>query len=624
MAGMEVAPGTPQAVRMQQASPMGTPARGAASAGAPGTPQIHAAPPTAPTTPARSISRDTPPKDDSYRRKYQFEYQVGLWTFGDVQVVKARDTGVLRTCKSVPKTELRDRDSGAFRAEVFGMRHLRGIQHPHVCSLVDIVEDGVNVYLVTEFCGGGDLAEWLARLTESNRFAGYWLDEQTAANYVKHALIALAHCHEAKVYHRDLRPSSLFLTSRLPDAEVKVSDFGLAPIIDPGNLRARRSPSPFNAPELLTGGEPTPPGAPDLWSVGVLAYVLLCGQLPYCGGGRARRSPWRDPDTAPQFSSRIVHEPLELLGNMSAPARFAEEEWAERSAMSQDLVRRLLRNTPQDRPTAAQALQHPWLRGPAVAQSLGAREGRLELAPAEVVKEASEKSICYLLAILMVPILVPHRDFEDLRFAFQNADSDGDGFATRAALTGVLQHRNTSAEVAAAALTVADVPKTDVLDLCGVSVADLIAREFCLREPGGAASSGGMRPKELVPRMTQRFFEVFDKQQRGVGASDIRNKIRTATASDIELYAGVQYDEMLGNFPEGPVDPRTLTKVLAASSCRGTPLGVSTEEAEPTTSTGTWGLGGVSFNLDVMSMFRGCGEVRRDDQEEIRIDEYPQ
>merc|ERR1719333_1275072 len=137
--------------------------------------------------------------------------------------------------------------------------------------------------------------------------------------------------------------------------------------------------------------------------------------------------------------------------------------------MSQDLVRRLLRNTPQDRPTAAQALQHPWLR-----------------APAEVVKEASEKSICYLLAILMVPILVPHRDFEDLRFAFQNADSDGDGFATRAALTGVLQHRNTSAEVAAAALTVADVPKTDVLDLCGVSVADLIAREFCLREPGGA------------------------------------------------------------------------------------------------------------------------------------------
>merc|ERR1712232_219130 len=95
----------------------------------------------------------------------------------------------------------------------------------------------------------GDLADMMEGLEEH-----HWLREQTCAAYVGQALVALAHSHASKVYHHDLRPSSILLSSKMPDALVVVADVGLAAILDPENEASRANPSPYEAPELAAGG----------------------------------------------------------------------------------------------------------------------------------------------------------------------------------------------------------------------------------------------------------------------------------------------------------------------------------------------------------------------------------
>merc|ERR1719330_15701 len=112
---------------------------------------------------------------------------------------------------------------------------------------------------------------------------GNWLQERVVAEYIRETLIALVHLHGNGQCHRDLRPSSLALTSKLPNAKVKLYDCGLAEIFDPLD-EVQRDFSPFGAPEVLAGrsypGRP-PPGMPsDLWSVGAIAHQLLVGSAP--------------------------------------------------------------------------------------------------------------------------------------------------------------------------------------------------------------------------------------------------------------------------------------------------------------------------------------------------------
>lgn len=192
-------------------------------------------------------------------------------------------------------------------------------------------------------------------------------------------------------------------------------------------------------------------------------------------------------------------------------------------------------------------------------------------AGAEAVQDLQVKSLCYLVAVLLVPVAVPNRDFEELRSAFKAVDADADGYATRSALVNVLRGRGTTAEAAATAIAVADVPRTDVLDLCGASVADLIAREFLAAAPGRQTPDGAA---ELAPRMLQRFFQAFcDRQQPAVTAAGVRARLRTSTARSVELYAGVRYDEIIDCFPEdSTIDAPTLTAILSGSGGRGTPL----------------------------------------------------
>jgi len=503
-------------------------------------------------------------------KKYVFEYDVGQWTFGKIQVLKEKESGKLKTCKTVPKASLKSTQNVLPR-----LRALQELQHPHISSITDVLEDGNDFYIISDHWPGGDVQDWLERLDEGN-----WLQEQTCAAYVRQAVLALAHSHAAQVYHRDLRPSSLMLTSKMPDAVVKVGDFGLAAILDPDNSIAQKNPTPYIVPEVLKSPEPLRNGAADLWSVGAIAHALLVGQAP-SESSAGQNSGW----------------------SLARRVRRAEDDgWNERSSMSRDFVQRLLRPA-ADRPTAAKALNHPWLKGLTPLSGVNWR------ADTDVARDLRHKTLCYTLAVLLLPVVVPYRDFEQLRLSFQQADTDKDGFIPRAVCQRLLLGRCNISEAVVPALNIIDVGKTDVLDLCATACADLIVREFFAAGPTGSPLMGPFRATDLAPRMLTRFFEVFGERvngaaQNSASSSNVRSKLRTATARDVEMHANVRYDDLLSCLPEDRmIDSQLLTTQLSASAGRGTPLGTD-GEMSPLVAKDPWAN---TFGLDVISIFQSCG-----------------
>lgn len=517
-------------------------------------------------------------------RRYIFEYDVGQWTFGTVQVLKERETGSLKTCKVVKKSILR------FTSDVLPrLKALAELKHPHLCSITDVLEDKEAYYIVTDFLQGGDVGDWMERLEE-----GSWLQEATCAAYIRQAVLALAHSHAAQVYHRDLRPSSLLLTSKLPDAVVKVTDFGLAAILDPDNAIVQSQPCAYTMPEILQSSEQHR-GAADIWSVGAIAHALLVGEAPSEG---SKNPGW-------SLSRQLVVAD--------------DEAWSERSSWSCDFTRRCLRQS-GERPTSAKLLWHPWLR------TLQPLSGSSFQADNDAARDLRHKTLCYLLSVILVPVVVPHMDFDKLRTLFQEADSDKDGLVTRAVGQRLLLQRRNLAEAVAPALSIVDVCRTDSVDLCALASADLIVRDFFASGPTHAPLCGPFRATDLVGKMMEFFFRTFSEKRNGtptnvVSAASVRSKLRTATARDLELYAEVRYDDLLDCLPEEqPIDAQTLTSSLSASECCGTPLGVS-GEMSPIKAHVPWSLADNPLAFSMSSILQSCGlGAKRDDSpHSIRI-----
>jgi len=263
--------------------------------------------------------------------------------------------------------------------------------------------------------------------------------------------------------------------------------------------------------------------------------------------------------------------------------------------MSRDFALQLL--APWDeRLSAARALQHSWVKGVQPAGLVANEQSNS--------KEIQQKTLCYTLAVLMVPNMLPYRDFEQLQSSFQHNDSDADGLVPHHTVQRILRGRCALKEAVDAAMKIVDVHKSDIFDLCSTACADLIAREFFAAGPTGQPLMGPFRASDLAPRMVKRFFEVFGGRQPCVTLSSLRSRLRTATAMEVERHAGVKYEEILVGFPnQGNVDSQILTSLLVANAGRGTPLcgdyagSVMTTDLEPL----------VSIRTSVNNFLRGCG-----------------
>ncbi|XP_026660993.1 CDPK-related kinase 3-like isoform X2 [Phoenix dactylifera] len=215
------------------------------------------------------------------------------------------------------------------RREVKILKALSG--HKNLVTFHDACEDALNVYIVMELCEGGELLDRI--LARGGRYT-----EEDAKVIVMQILSVVSYCHLQGVVHRDLKPENFLFTTRDENALMKIIDFGLSDFNRPDErLNDIVGSAYYVAPEVLHRAYSM---EADIWSIGVITYILLCGSRPF----------WA------RTESGIFRAVLR------ADPNFDDSPWPAVSQEAKDFVKRLLNKDYRKRMTAVQALTHPWLR----------------------------------------------------------------------------------------------------------------------------------------------------------------------------------------------------------------------------------------------------------------------
>ncbi|GBG58929.1 hypothetical protein CBR_g24281 [Chara braunii] len=322
--------------------------------------------------------------------RYRRERRIGIGQYGVIYLCEDLETKEKVACKTIYRRKLLvESDYEDLKREVAVMWKLNG--HSNIVALKAVYEDPQAVHLIIEYCEGGDLFELIE---EQNNKA---MKEADAARIFIKIVEVIRHCHANGVMHRDLKPENIFL--RRKDV-AKVGDFGLSVFFTPGERFHERVGTPFYvAPEVLKkdyGPEV------DIWSAGVILYVLLCG--------------------APPFAGENYEEMEEAL--KTPYINFERQPWAKVSQTAKKLIRKMLEPDPALRCTADQVLEHPWFSealtpAPGVGIALPKRAR-----PYCMMSELKKK------ALKVIAEKITEEDLRSLGDVLHVMDADNDGLIT--------------------------------------------------------------------------------------------------------------------------------------------------------------------------------------------------
>jgi len=265
---------------------------------------------------------------------YEMGPVLGQGAFSVVREATNKETGEKVAIKAIAKQHISASDMKRLGTEIDIMKKLK---HPHIIQLIDVFDNSSeHLYLVMALVKGGELFD---RIVEKGQYSEY-----DARHIVLQMVNAVDYMHQHGVCHRDLKPENLLCSQRAgsdPDSEledIKIADFGLSKIFEQGEeLRTACGTPDYVAPEVL---ECKPYDmAVDMWSLGVITYILLCGYTPFFA------------ETHQELFQRITNIEFE----------FPSPEWDDISAAAKDFIKKLLVKDPAQRMTAAACMSHPWL-----------------------------------------------------------------------------------------------------------------------------------------------------------------------------------------------------------------------------------------------------------------------
>lgn len=265
--------------------------------------------------------------------KYELGEEVGRGHFGYTCCAKVKK-GEMKGEEVAVKVILKTKMTTAIaiedvRREVRILSGLTG--HNNLVQFYDAYEDDETVYIVMELCRGGELLDRI--LSRGGKYS-----EEDAKAVMVQILGAVSFCHLQGVVHRDLKPENFLFTSKDENSTLKAIDFGLSDFVKPDErLNDIVGSAYYVAPEVLHRSYGT---EADMWSIGVIAYILLCGSRPF----------WARTESG-IFRAVLKAEPS-----------FEEAPWPSLSSEATDFVKRLLNKDYRKRMTASQALCHPWIR----------------------------------------------------------------------------------------------------------------------------------------------------------------------------------------------------------------------------------------------------------------------
>jgi calcium-dependent protein kinase len=355
-------------------------------------------------------------------RRFVDEYKLtttslGHGMNGEVMLAHSRDPsmeGCTVAVKTLEKKGLSKKELARLLKEVDIYLML---DHGNIARLLQVFDEPERVYLVMEHCHGGTLD---AKLKERQRF-----NELETAGIIKQVLNSVAYCHGrpgGKVVHKDLKLKNFVYMSHDVEATLKLVDFGLSHILRPGGAISNPAGTlNFMAPEVVVGkshGE-----ACDMWSVGMMAYNLLTGGLPFQG-------------TESETENAIV----------DGGWLYREETWVDVSMSAQEFIKSLLRQAsqpplpkePNERLSAEAALRHAWLDvAPAECASSRRPSHDVIMSLEQFAYENEIRRASAAIAVYSDPNLAGP-DVQDADREFRHIDSDGNGVITKQELTDVL------------------------------------------------------------------------------------------------------------------------------------------------------------------------------------------
>ncbi|EEF52108.1 calcium-dependent protein kinase 10 [Ricinus communis] len=321
--------------------------------------------------------------------KYILGRELGRGEFGITYLCTDRETKDGLACKSISKRKLRTAvDIEDVRREVAIMSNLP--DHPNIVKLKATYEDNENVHLVMELCEGGELFD---RIVARGHYS-----ERAAANVARTIAEVVRMCHENGVMHRDLKPENFLFANKKENSVLKAIDFGLSVFFKPGERFSEIVGSPYYmAPEVLKrnyGPEV------DVWSAGVILYILLCGVPPF----------WAETEQGVALAI--------LRGQID----FKREPWPQISDSAKSLVRQMLEADPKKRLTAQQVLDHSWLQNAKKAPNVPLGDiVRTRLKQFSLMNRFKKKALRVIAEHLLVEEVEVIKDM----FALMDTDNDG-------------------------------------------------------------------------------------------------------------------------------------------------------------------------------------------------------
>ncbi|KAL6556782.1 hypothetical protein OROHE_006658 [Orobanche hederae] len=265
----------------------------------------------------------------SFKGRYILGNQLGLGKFGIIRECTDKLTGEILACKSIAKERLvTEDDVRSVKLEIEMLTKLSG--HENVVDLKAVYEEEDCVHLLMELCVGGELFHLIEKQGR--------LSEHEARIIFKQLMEVVMYCHDKGIVHRDLKPENILLVSRSSSSPIKLADFGLATHIKPGQTLHGTVGSPFYiAPEVLMGDYNQ---AADVWSAGVVLYILLSGIPPFWGKTKS-----------------TIFDAVR-----AAKLCFDSDTWDQISASAKVLISEMLCFNPSKRLTCAQVLAHSWTK----------------------------------------------------------------------------------------------------------------------------------------------------------------------------------------------------------------------------------------------------------------------
>ncbi|KAJ6180653.1 hypothetical protein N7519_011114 [Penicillium mononematosum] len=283
--------------------------------------------PTAAAAPRRRTTITTP------TGQWALGKTIGAGSMGKVKLAKNTETGEQVAIKIVPRlsteehrssreTERADRSKEIRTAREAAIVSL--VNHPYICGMRDVVRTSYHWYMLFEYVNGGQMLDYIISHGK--------LKEKQARKFARQIASALDYCHRNSIVHRDLKIENILISKT---GDIKIIDFGLSNLFSPRSLLKTFCGSLyFAAPELLQARQYTGPEV-DVWSFGIVLYVLVCGKVPF------------DDQSMPQLHAKIKKGVVEYPPGLTAECRH--------------IISRMLVTDPKQRASLAEIMSHPWM-----------------------------------------------------------------------------------------------------------------------------------------------------------------------------------------------------------------------------------------------------------------------